>query len=88
MLFRRRTAEICVCLSQIWCFNFFRIKKTSKVAFRSIVVQEKIDRLERQQNQMAAEAAQLQSSFSLKQMQETAKIIHFSDGKCIEKWRW
>ena len=32
--------------------------------------QDKIDNLGRQQNQLAAEAAQLQSSFSLKQMQE------------------
>ena len=33
-------------------------------------IQDKIDNLGRQQNQLAAEAAQLQSSFSLKQMQE------------------
>jgi hypothetical protein len=33
-------------------------------------IQDKIDSLGRQQNQLAAEAAQLQSSFSLKQMQE------------------
>ena len=72
-----------VCLSEsrgpsnlmvVWCSSHSNCHKSEQNGLCEIsqfwCIQDKIDSLGRQQNQLAAEAAQLQSSFSLKQMQE------------------
>lgn len=51
-------------------------RKSSEKARAVEKMQDKIDSLGRQQNQLAAEAAQLQSSFSLKQMQDQQELHH------------
>eukprot|EP00435_Cladocopium_sp_Y103_P061270 s126_g22.t3 len=53
-----------------------KARAVEKMQGELLALEDKIDSLGRQQNQLAAEAAQLQSSFSLKQMQDQQEVHH------------
>lgn len=53
-----------------------KARAVEKMQGELLALEDKIDSLGRQQNQLAAEAAQLQSSFSLKQMQDQQELHH------------